>query len=108
MRTLNNTDKVRAALSLPLGETLQKLDSLQQSHDSGQRQSEAAIRDIADTLRLLPQVGSQISGLTQRIDNFVIGIQSQTQSQAQKEKTTSACQFRGRCIFSIGLCTDFR
>ena len=103
IRILKNTDKVRAALSLPLAETLQRLDGLQQSHNTGQRQSETAIRDIADTLRLLPQMGSQISGLTQRIDDFVIGIESHTHSQAQKEETKSACQFKGCCILQLAL-----
>lgn len=74
-----------AALSLPISEAVQRLENLQQSHD-------ASHRDVADALRLLPQVELQISGLTKKFDNFVVGVESHTQSQADKERTKAACE----------------
>ena len=87
------THKPRAALSLPLGQALQKLDQLQRLHDAGRLQSAAAIRDVADALRLLPQVELQISGLTQKFENFVVGVESKSQAQASKEEAESDCEW---------------
>lgn len=61
-----------AALSLPINETIQKLDNLSQSHD-------ASYRDVNYALRLLPQLELQISGLTEKIINFVVSAGSSAQ-----------------------------
>ncbi|KAK1757325.1 hypothetical protein QBC47DRAFT_154070 [Echria macrotheca] len=92
------------ALSLPLGESIQKLDSLQQSYDAGQRQSQAAVKDIVDALRLLPQVDSQIRSLTVKIDNFAAGVDSQNRAQAIKDETTSAYRDLCQMLQKIPIC----
>lgn len=79
-------DICSAALSLPVGETIRKLDDLQKSHDSSHR-------DVADALSILLQVELQISGLTQSFGNFVNGAESQAHSRAAKEEAAAACQF---------------
>jgi len=73
------------ALSLPVSETLRKLDNLQQSHESSHR-------DVADALRTLLQVGVQINGLSQKFDNFVNGAESESRARAAKEEAAAACQ----------------
>ena len=74
-----------AALSLPINETLQKIDRLQLSHDTSHK-------DVADALKLLPQVEQQITGLTGKFDNFIAGVESHAQSQTDRERKTAACR----------------
>lgn len=73
-----------AALSLPISETLQKIDRLQLSHDTRHK-------DVADALKLLPRVEQQIAGLTGKFDNFIAGVESHAQSQADRERKAAAC-----------------
>lgn len=84
-------DSLRAALSLPINESIRKLDNLQQSHDSSHR-------DIVNSLKLLPHVEAQINGLTQNFDTFVTLVKSDAQTRAEKEEAAAQCQSTPRLI----------
>jgi hypothetical protein len=52
---------------------LGKLDNLQASLESGQRQSEAVLQAVVDAVRMLPEIELQINNLTQKVDELVLG-----------------------------------
>ena len=64
----------RTALSLPLRDALEKLDNIQACNRSRHRQLQIVLQEVLEEVQLLPQVESQISILTRKLDDLGIGI----------------------------------